>query len=85
MATTQLLSIGYPQVLTQNQIYALPSPSGRLVRITCDDATSVFNVSNDPNFGTFLTPTLSGSGLDSAWAFIRVTNQNTTVNLKKYI
>lgn len=77
------LSIGYPQLMTQNQIYALPS-SKTICRITCDDATATFQASNDVGFATSVAPVLSGSGFDSGYAFLRVTNKNATINIRRW-
>lgn len=79
--STQALSIGYPQLMTQNQIYAMPA--NNICRATCDDATATFQVSNDGS--TFTAATLSGSGFDNAFAFIRVTNKDATINIRKWV
>lgn len=80
---TQLLSIGYAQPILQNVVYALPVP-GRVIRLTCDDATATFQVSNDVNFTNPIAATLSGTGFDCGYSFMRVTNKNATVNIRRW-
>lgn len=78
-----LLSIGYPQAMVQNVVYALPS-SGSIIRCTCDDTTATFQVSNDVAFVTSNSANLGTSGFDNGFAFIRVTNKAATINIRRW-
>lgn len=75
-------AVGFPFLLSQNVVVALPTDG--LYRLTCDDATATFQVSNDPTFAVNTAAALAGSGFDSAFAFIRVTNKDATICCKKW-
>lgn len=84
MAVIQQLSVGYPQLMIQSQIYAMPV--SKLTQVTCDDATATFTVSND---GVLFTapnpaPTTPG-GYGNGAAFIQVTNKNATINIRRWV
>jgi hypothetical protein len=74
------LQIGQTIAMVQNQVYA--SPVNNLCRFTCDDTTATFQVANDVAFTNTSAATLSGSGYDNGYGFIRVTNKNATINVR---
>jgi hypothetical protein len=67
---TQLLSIGYPQAMVQNQVYALPS---RKVTVF---ATLACEVANDDAFAVKAT-VAAATPTDVAATFIRCTTGTT--------
>ena len=67
----QLLSIGYPQVIVQNTIYALPA---RRVVMFSQDAAPTFFQSNDPAFATSVAVALTNGQAELAGGFIRCTS-----------
>lgn len=79
----QLISIGYPQQLIQNQVYALPS---EVTRLSCDDITATFTFSNDPAFGTSvnINPAANGIIVDNPMAFVKCTNKNITIRAVRW-
>lgn len=79
MATT-LLSIGYPQVMVQNQIYALPA--ARCLLFT-DTAAATIEQENDTTFASGVALTLASGQAEVAGGFIRCTSGNINVVLKK--
>jgi hypothetical protein len=79
---TPKAAVGFPFLLSQNIVTALPTEG--LYRLTCDDTTATFQVSNDPTFTNNTSATLSGGGFDSGFAFIRVTNKDATICVKKW-
>lgn len=66
-----LLSIGYPQTLTQNVVVALPA---RRCLLSCDSAAPGLEQSNDVAFGTLKAVTLdSNNQAEVAHKFLRST------------
>lgn len=78
----ELIQAGATTTLLNGVVYATPVDG--VHRFTCDDATAIFAVSNDPNFGTSQTPTLSGSGFDNAYAYIKSTNKDAVVSCRRW-
>lgn len=76
---TQLLSIGYPQAMVQNQIYALPA---RQTRLFTSDAAPTLQQSNDVAFPNNVAVTLVDGAAIVSGGFIRCTSGNITVALK---
>jgi hypothetical protein len=68
---TQLLSIGYPNPITQNTIYALPA---RRVLMFCQDAAPTFFQSADVTFAVSVAVTLTNGQAELAGGFIRCTS-----------
>jgi hypothetical protein len=79
---TELFSIGYPHLMLQDVIYALPSSRCLLF---CDQAVATFEQSNDVIFANFvaLTPD-ANEQIEVAGGFIRCTNASPLVSLKKF-
>jgi hypothetical protein len=73
---TQLLSVGYPQPITQNTIFALPS---RRVRMFSPDAGATFFQANDVSFAVSVAVTLVDGMADLAGGFLRCTSANPTI------
>lgn len=79
MATPQL-QMGYPQVMTQNVVYALP---GRRALLMTETVAATFVISNDVSMGTTAPLALSAAGTaEVAGAFIKCTSGNVTVTIK---
>lgn len=76
MAFTQLLSVGYPQALVQNQVYALPNKKVTIA------TTADVNVSNDIAFGTSNSIAATNGSQISAFAFLKTAATNAIVTLK---
>lgn len=76
---TQLLSLGYPQLMTQNIIYALPA---RRCILFTDTAAPTIQQSTDVAFTANAVLTLASGQAEVAGGFIRCTTSNITVNLK---
>lgn len=68
---TELLSIGYPIPIIQNEIYALPA---KKVLMFCDVAAATFFQSNTLAFTTSVAVTLVNGGAELAGGFIRCTS-----------
>jgi len=68
---TQLLSIGYPQAITQNTIYALPS---KRVLLFTQDAAPTFFQSTDVSFAVSVAVTLVNGQAELAGGFLRCTS-----------
>jgi hypothetical protein len=68
---TQLLSIGYPQSIIQNQIYALPS---RKCTLFCDTAAVTLFQANDLAFTAPFAITLTGGQSQVAGGFLKCTS-----------
>lgn len=84
MAVTQQLSVGYPQLMLQSVIYAMPN--SKLTQITCDDATATFTVSNDGVTFSAANPSPgTAGGYGNGFSFIQVTNKNATVNIRRWV
>lgn len=77
----QLISIGYPQLLTQNVIYALP---GRRCRLFCDTAGAALEQSNTAAFSVDINMSLTDGMEDVAGGFIRSTAADALVCIKPY-
>ena len=78
MATT-VLSIGYPQVMTQNQVFALPTIRCLLFSDTAGTYEQASVVT-----GPFLAmAALSGGQGEVAGGFIRCTTASPTVTIKR--
>lgn len=71
MASTTLLSVGYPQEIVQNQVYALPA---RRVLLFSQDATPTFFQSNEVAFITSVAVTLANGQAELAGTFIKCTS-----------
>ena len=76
---TELLSLGRPIAMTQNQVYALP-PQRALLFTSASSPT--IQQSTDVAFGTNSAVTLTGGQAEVAGAFIRCTSAAITVSLK---
>lgn len=68
---TTLLSIGYPQSMVQNQIYALPA---RRVLFSTDAAAPTIQTADDVAFALPIAITLTNGQAELGAAFIRVTS-----------
>lgn len=68
---TQLLSIGYPQPITQNTIYALPS---RRVVMFSDATSPTFQQSNTVDFTANAAVTLTNGQAELCGGFLRCTS-----------
>ena len=78
----ELLSIGYPQTLTQNTIYALP---GRRTLLFSDGAGAAFDVATEESMAIHIGPLTLADGMhDLSGAFIRCTSGNVRVTLKPF-
>lgn len=77
----QLLSIGYPQTLTKNVIYALP---GRRCLLFCDTAGAALEQSNTAAMTADVNLTLVDGQSEVAGAFIRSTAADAIVTLKAF-
>lgn len=77
----QLLSVGYPQQMLQDVIYALPASR---VRLFTSDAAPTIEQSNSSTFADNVAITLADGMADLAGGFIRCTSGNITVTLKRY-
>lgn len=77
---TELLSIGPPTALVQNQVYALPA-----VRCTLftDATTPTLQQSNTAAFTANVALTLTAGAATVAGGFIRATTTGVTVTLKR--
>lgn len=75
----QLLSIGYPQTLTRNVIYALP---GRRCLLFCDTAGAALEQSNTDVMTADVNMTLTDGQHEVAGGFIRSTAADAIVILK---
>lgn len=76
---TQLLSIGPPMPLVQNQIYALPS-------VSCDlfaDTAATLQVSNTLAFTANQALTLTNGVSPVAGGFLKCTTAGAIISLKK--
>jgi hypothetical protein len=74
---TTLLSIGYAQVMTQNQVFALPS--GRCLLFS--DTAGTYEQANVVT-GPFIALVLTNGEAEVAGGFIRCTTASPTVILK---
>ena len=72
---TQLLSVGYPQVITQNVIYALPA---RRCLLFTDGVAPTIQQSTDVGFTANIALTLASGQAEVAGGFIRCTNLATS-------
>lgn len=77
----QLLSIGYPQTLTQNVIYALP---GKRCLLFCDTAGAALEQSNTAAMTADVNMTLADGQHEVAGGFIRSTAADALVVLKPF-
>ena len=78
---TTLLSVGYPQTMTQNQVFALPAT--RCLLFTETVAATIVQ-SNDVAMGTTAPVTLPATGMaEVSGGFIKCTSGNIVVTLKK--
>lgn len=77
---TELLSIGPPTAMVQNQIYALPA--SRVLLFT-DAAAPTIQQSNTVAFTANVAVALTNGQMELAGGFIRCTSGNITVTLKK--
>jgi len=78
----QLLSIGYPQTLTQNTIYALPA---RRTLLFSDGAGAAFDIATEETMVVHIGPLTLVDGMhDLSGAFIRCTSGNVRVTLKPF-
>lgn len=73
---TQLLSVGYPQPITQNTIFALPA---RRVLMFTPDAAPTFFQANDVSFAVSVAVTLVNGQAELAGGFLRCTSAAPTV------
>lgn len=78
----QLLSISYPQTLTQNVIYALPA---KRCLLFSDGVGAAFDVATEETMAVHVGPLTLVDGMhDISGAFIRCTSGNVRVTLKPY-
>lgn len=77
----QLLSIGYPQTLTQNVIYALPA---RRCLLFCDTAGAALEQSNTAAMTADINLTLTDGQHEVAGGFIRSTAADALIILKAF-
>lgn len=78
----QLLSIGYPQDMVKDTIYALPA---RRCMLFSDGAGAAFDVANEETMTTHVGPLTLADGMhDMSGAFIRCTSGAVRVTLKAY-
>lgn len=68
---TQLLSIGYPQVISQNTVFALPA---RRVLMFSQDAAPTFFQSADVSFATSVAVALTNGQAELAGGFLKCTS-----------
>jgi len=77
---TEVIPIGMPVLMTQNQVYALPA----VECVLYTDATApAFEVSNTQTFTNKNAPTLTGGSVAVSAGFIRATGSATLVTLKR--
>ena len=69
--STQLLSIGYPQSIVQNAIYALPA---RRCSLFCDTAAVTLFQSNDIGFTASTALTLTSGQAEVGGGFLKCTS-----------
>jgi len=81
MAFTQMIDVGVPTPILQNQVVALPA--SRSLVFTSDAAPTI-QVSNDPAFGTNAATTLTNGQFETAAPFLRCTSANITITVKKF-
>jgi hypothetical protein len=77
---TQLLPIGPPTLLVQNQIYALPAVE---VTLFTDATTPTIQTSNTSAFTANVVVTLTGGAAVVGGGFIRATTAGATITLKR--
>ncbi|MGI0013625.1 MAG: hypothetical protein ACREBU_09320 [Nitrososphaera sp.] len=76
---TELVSLGPPQSIIQNQIYALP-----VVKCTMfSDTAGTFQQADDVGFAAPIAVTLTGGQAELAGGFFRCTSGNVTVLFKR--
>lgn len=76
----QLLSVGIPQTLTQNVIFALPS----FLTSLCSNDTLTLQFSNNPTFATFVIQGIPNAG-QMPFAFVRNPSPDTVVMLRRFM
>jgi hypothetical protein len=76
---TQLISLGYVQVLTQNVVYALPA---RRCLLFTDASTPTIQQSSDVGFTANVAVTLTGGQAELDGGFIKCTTGNINVVAK---
>jgi len=81
MAITPMIDVGFPTVMTQNTVFALPS--SRCILFTTDTAATV-QQSNDPAFAANVPVAFTNGQQEVAGPFIRCTSGNITVTVKKF-
>jgi hypothetical protein len=81
MAFTQMIDVGSPTLIAQNQVVALPT--SRCLVFTSDAAPTIV-ASNDPAFSNNAPITLTNGQFETAAPFIKCTSANITITAKKF-
>ena len=77
---TELLPLGTPTALVQNQIYALPAVEAELFT---DATTPTIQQSNTVAFTANVAVTLTGGSAAVTGGFLRTTSSGVTITLKR--